>query len=68
MEISVLDRKQVHYEETNEYQLEINGEEHIFRVFDSPDERLFWFDDEIYYSTDDEVMENLTVQDLLDWI
>ena len=32
------------------------------------DERLFWFDDEIYYNLDDEVMDNLTIQDLLDWV
>ena len=38
MEIKVLDSNRVYYQETNEYLLEINGESHSFRVFDSSDE------------------------------
>ena len=68
MDIQFINSSRVFYEETYEHKFQINGEEHIFKVFDSMDERLFWFDDEIYYNLDDEVMDNLTIQDLLDWV
>lgn len=68
MDIQFINSTRVFYEETYEHKFQINGEEHIFRVFDSMDERQFWFDDEIYFSVDDEVMDNLTIQDLLDWV
>jgi dGTP triphosphohydrolase len=68
MNIELKESRRVFYEETVEHKFEINGQEHVFRVFDSMDEQQFWFDDEIYFNTDDEVMDNLTIQDLLDWI
>lgn len=68
MDIELLDSIRVFYEETIEHKFQINGEEHVFRVFDSMDEQQFWFDDEIYFNTEDEVMDNLTIQDLLDWV
>jgi hypothetical protein len=69
MDIKVLDSNRVYYQETNEYLLEIEGEQHSFRVFDSSDEEpQYWFDGEEYYDTSDEVMDNLTIQDLLDSI
>ena len=52
MEIKVLDSNRVYYQETNEYLLEINGESHSFRVFDSSDEEpQYWFDGEEFYNT-----------------
>jgi hypothetical protein len=69
MEIKVLDSNRVYYQETNEYLLEINGESHSFRVFDSSDEEpQYWFDGEEYYNTYDYVMDGLTIEDLLSWI
>ena len=68
MDIELKESRRVFYEETVEHKFEINGEEHIFRVFDSMDEQQFWFDDEIYFNSEDEVMDNLTIQDLLDWV
>jgi hypothetical protein len=69
MEIKVLDSNRVYYQETNEYLLEINGESHSFRVFDSSDEEpQYWFDGEEYYDTTDDVMDGLTIEDLLSWI
>lgn len=68
MNIELKESRRVFYEETIEHKFEINGEEHVFRVFDSMDEQQFWFDDEIYFNTEDEVMDNLTIQDLLDWV
>jgi hypothetical protein len=43
MEIQVKESRTLHYEKTTEYQLEINGEEHTFRHYDSTDEEQFWF-------------------------
>ena len=68
MDIQLLESRRVFYEETTEHKFQINGEEHTFRFFDSEDEQLYWFDDVEYYNTEDEVMDNLTIQDLLDWI
>jgi hypothetical protein len=69
MEIKVLDSNRVYYQETNEYLLEINGESHSFRVFDSSDgEPQYWFDGEEFYNTYDYVMDGLTIEDLLSWI
>ena len=69
MEIKVLDSNRVYYQETNEYLLEINGESHSFRVFDSSDEEpQYWFDGEEYYDTTHDVMDGLTIEDLLSWI
>jgi|694.fasta_scaffold07283_20 hypothetical protein len=69
MEIKVLDSNRVYYQETNEYLLEINGESHSFRVFDSSDEEpQYWFDGEEFYNTYDYVMDGLTIEDLLSWI
>ncbi len=68
MDIELKESTRVFYEEIYEHEFLINGEKHIFKVFDSENERLFWFDDEICYSTEDEVMDNLTIQHLLDWI
>ena len=69
MEIKVLDSDRVYYQETNEYLLEINGESHSFRVFDSSDEEpQYWFDGEEFYNTYDYVMDGLTIEDLLSWI
>jgi hypothetical protein len=68
MDIQLLESRRVFYEETTEHKFQINGEEHTFRFFDSENEQLYWFDDVEYYNTEDEVMDNLTIQDLLDWI
>lgn len=69
MDIKVLDSNRVYYQETNEYLLEINGEPHSFRVFDSSDEEpQYWFDGEEYYNTYDYVMDGLTIEDLLSWL
>ena len=69
MEIKVLDSNRVYYQETNEYLLEINGESHSFRVFDSSDEEpQYWFDGEEFYNTYDYVMDGLTIEDLLNSI
>jgi len=69
MEVNVLESSKIFYSETNEYLLEIDGEQHSFRVFDSSDEEpQYWFDGEEYYDTSDEVIDGLTIQDLLDSI
>jgi hypothetical protein len=66
MEINIKESRTLHYEKTTEYQIEIDGEEHTFRHYDSMDEELFWFDDEAYYDKEDEVMEGITIESLLD--
>lgn len=69
MEVNVLESSKIFYSETNEYLLRIGGEQHSFRVFDSSDEEpQYWFDGEEYYDTSDEVIDGLTIQDLLDSI
>ena len=69
MEVNVLESSKIFYSETNEYLLGIDGEQHSFRVFDSSDEEpQYWFDGEEYYDTSDQVMDGLTIQDLLDSI
>jgi hypothetical protein len=55
----------LHYEKTTEYQLEINGEEHTFRHFESMDNEQFWFDDIEYFNQEDEVLKDLTIEVLL---
>ena len=69
MDIKVLSNNKIYYQETNEYLLEIEGEQHSFRVFDSSDEEpQYWFDGEEYYNTYDYVMDGLTIEDLLSWL
>jgi len=69
MDIKVLSYNKVYYQETNEYLLEIEGEPHSFRVFDSSDEEpQYWFDGEEYYNTYDYVTDGLTIEDLLSWL
>lgn len=69
MDVNVIQSSRIYYQETNEYLLEIDGEQHSFRVFDSSDEEpQYWFNGEEYYDTSDEVIDGLTIQDLLDCI
>ncbi len=67
MEIKLMGSDRVYYQETWEHEFEIDGEIHQLRVWDTPDERQFWFDDE-EYCEEDEVLEGLTIADLLSWI
>lgn len=68
MEIKLLSSDKVYWQETWEHEFEINGEKHQFRVWDTPDERQFWFDDEEFWNEEDEVIEGLTIEDLLSWV
>ena len=69
MDVNVIQSSRIYYQETNEYLLELDGEQHSFRVFDSSDEEpQYWFDGEEYYDTTDYVMDGLTIEDLLSWI
>jgi len=63
MEIKVKENRTLHYEKTTEYNLEIDGQEHTFRFYDSTEEEQYWFDGEEYYR-EDEVMEGLTIDDI----
>jgi hypothetical protein len=69
MDVNVIQSSRIYYQETNEYLLELDGEQHSFRVFDSSDEEpQYWFDGEEFYNTYDYVMDGLTIEDLLSWI
>ena len=69
MDVNVIQSSRIYYQETNEYLLELDGEQHSFRVFDSSDEEpQYWFDGEEFYNTYDYVMDGLTIEDLLNSI
>ena len=63
MEIKVKDSNTIYYAKTIDYTLEIDGQEHTFRFYDSTEEEQYWFDGEEYYR-EDEVMEGLTIDDI----
>ena len=68
MEIKLLSSDKVYWRDTWEHEFEINGEKHQFRVYDTPDEVEYWFNEEQFYSHEDEVMDGITIEDLLDRI
>lgn len=68
MEIKFLSGSRVYYQDTFEYQFEIAGQVHEFRLFDTPDTRQFWFDEVVYDFEEDEVLEGITIADLLNLI
>jgi hypothetical protein len=63
MEIQVKETNTIYYAKTTDYILEIDGQEHTFRFYDSTDEEQYWFDGEEYYR-EDEIMEGLTIEDI----
>jgi hypothetical protein len=69
MEIKVKSTRIISFSETKEHELEINGELHTLRTFDSDYESpMYWFDGEEFYDSEDIVMDGITIEDLLSWI
>jgi hypothetical protein len=64
--IKVIETRKKYWAETNEYQLEIDGNRHTFTVYDSSHEEPHWiFDGEHYDDSEEYVLEDITIEDLL---
>ncbi len=69
MEITVKSTRIISFSETKEHELEINGEMHTLRTFDSDYESpMYWFDGEEYYDSEDIVMDDITIEEILNSI
>ena len=67
--IKVINTRKKYWAETNEYQLEIDGNQHTFTVYDSSHEEPHWiFDGEHYDDEDDSPLIGITIADLLTWL
>jgi hypothetical protein len=71
MEITVKSTRIISFSETKERELEINGEMHTLRTFDSNyEDPIYWFDGIEYNFSEleEEVMEGITLEEILNSI
>lgn len=69
MKIQIQNSRELYRSVTTEYELLINGNQHLFRIYQNSNEGdMYWFDEEAFGSIEDYVLPGLTIEDILSWI
>jgi hypothetical protein len=69
MNIQIKTTRELYRSVTIEYELLINGTNHIFRIYQNSQEGdMYWFDEEAFGSIEDYVLPGVTIEDILSWL
>jgi hypothetical protein len=67
--LKVKEERVLEWSSLTEYTVEIAGQEHKFKYYESSSEEpQYWFDEEPYWDLQDQPIMGWTVEDILSWL